>query len=84
MIGSAFFLLIVFLVFTSVVLIFTEFNGFVGLSNRANQQQASAKGASLGSFELLRPAVYVLAALSVLTVFQRIWHVRRELSRPSV
>jgi hypothetical protein len=25
--------------------------------------------------------VYVLAALSVLTVFQRIWHVRRELSR---
>jgi phosphatidylinositol phosphate synthase len=39
-----------------------------------------AKGASLGSFELLEPAVYVLAALSVVTVFQRIWHVRRQLS----
>ncbi|HST55909.1 MAG TPA: CDP-alcohol phosphatidyltransferase family protein [Solirubrobacteraceae bacterium] len=39
-----------------------------------------AKGASLGSFELLEPAVYVLAALSLLTVAQRIMHVRRELS----
>ena len=39
-----------------------------------------AKGASLGSFELLKPAVYVLAALSVITVVQRIWHVRSELS----
>ena len=38
-----------------------------------------AKGASLGDFELLAPAVYVLAALSVITVAQRIWHVRREL-----
>ena len=27
------------------------------------------------------PAVYVLAALSVITVFQRIWHVRSELRR---
>jgi CDP-diacylglycerol--glycerol-3-phosphate 3-phosphatidyltransferase len=41
-----------------------------------------AKGASLGSFELLRPAVYVLAALSVVTVFQRIWHVHQELAKP--
>jgi CDP-diacylglycerol--glycerol-3-phosphate 3-phosphatidyltransferase len=39
-----------------------------------------AKGASLGSFELLAPAVYVLAVLSVFTVAQRINHVRRELS----
>jgi CDP-diacylglycerol--glycerol-3-phosphate 3-phosphatidyltransferase len=39
-----------------------------------------AKGASLGDFELLEPAVYVLAALSVVTVGQRIWHVRRELT----
>ncbi len=38
-----------------------------------------ARGASLGNFELLQPAVYVLAALSVITVAQRIWHVRREL-----
>jgi CDP-diacylglycerol--glycerol-3-phosphate 3-phosphatidyltransferase len=39
-----------------------------------------AKGASLGNFELLKPAVYVLAVLSVVTVMQRIWHVRRELT----
>jgi CDP-diacylglycerol---glycerol-3-phosphate 3-phosphatidyltransferase len=40
-----------------------------------------AKGAGLGDFELLAPAVYVLAALSVITVFQRIFHVRAELRR---
>jgi CDP-diacylglycerol--glycerol-3-phosphate 3-phosphatidyltransferase len=39
-----------------------------------------AKGASLGDFELLEPAVYVLATLSVITVAQRVWHVRGELS----
>lgn len=39
-----------------------------------------ARGASLGDFSLLRPAVYVLAALSLITVAQRIRHVRRELS----
>src|ERR1700679_564771 len=38
-----------------------------------------AKGASIGHFELLAPAVYVLAALSLFTVGQRIWHVRGEL-----
>jgi CDP-diacylglycerol--glycerol-3-phosphate 3-phosphatidyltransferase len=38
-----------------------------------------ARGASLGDFQLLAPAVYVLAALSLVTVGQRIWHVRREL-----
>jgi CDP-diacylglycerol--glycerol-3-phosphate 3-phosphatidyltransferase len=38
-----------------------------------------AKGASLGDFELLEPAVYVLAGLSVVTVFQRIFYVRGQL-----
>jgi CDP-diacylglycerol--glycerol-3-phosphate 3-phosphatidyltransferase len=38
-----------------------------------------AKGASLGHFEVLAPAVYVLAGLSLITVVQRIIHVRREL-----
>jgi CDP-diacylglycerol---glycerol-3-phosphate 3-phosphatidyltransferase len=38
-----------------------------------------AKGASLGDFSLLAPSVYVLAALSVLTVAQRIRHVKRAL-----
>jgi CDP-diacylglycerol---glycerol-3-phosphate 3-phosphatidyltransferase len=39
-----------------------------------------AKGASLGNFELLAPAVYVLAALTVFTVLQRILHVRKQLA----
>src|SRR4051794_13441392 len=39
-----------------------------------------AKGASLGDFELLAPAVYVLAGLSVITVLQRIFHVRSVLN----
>jgi CDP-diacylglycerol--glycerol-3-phosphate 3-phosphatidyltransferase len=39
-----------------------------------------ARGASLGDFELLKPAVYVLAALSAITVLQRIIHVRKALS----
>jgi CDP-diacylglycerol--glycerol-3-phosphate 3-phosphatidyltransferase len=39
-----------------------------------------AKGAGLGDFELLAPAVYVLAALSTITVIQRILHVRRALT----
>jgi phosphatidylinositol phosphate synthase len=39
-----------------------------------------AKGASLGNFGLLKPAVYVLAALSVITVAQRVWHVRQALA----
>ena len=38
-----------------------------------------AKGAGLGHFELLAPAVYVLAGLTVLTTLQRIFHVRRQL-----
>jgi CDP-diacylglycerol--glycerol-3-phosphate 3-phosphatidyltransferase len=40
-----------------------------------------ARGASLGHFSLLEPAIYVLAALAVLTVGQRVAHVRRELLR---
>jgi CDP-diacylglycerol--glycerol-3-phosphate 3-phosphatidyltransferase len=39
-----------------------------------------AKGASLGHFELLAPAVYVLAALSAFTVLQRILYVRKQLN----
>jgi CDP-diacylglycerol--glycerol-3-phosphate 3-phosphatidyltransferase len=38
-----------------------------------------ARGAGLGDFELLAPAIYVMAALTALTVGQRVWHVRREL-----
>src|SRR5918911_1250595 len=42
-----------------------------------------AKGASLGDFALLAPAVYVLAGLSTVTVLQRILHVRRALNDPA-
>jgi CDP-diacylglycerol--glycerol-3-phosphate 3-phosphatidyltransferase len=41
-----------------------------------------AKGAGIVDVELLAPAVYVLAALSIVTVVQRIWHVRKELMAP--
>ena len=39
-----------------------------------------ARGASLGDFQLLEPAVYVLAGLTVFTTIQRILHVRRQLN----
>jgi CDP-diacylglycerol--glycerol-3-phosphate 3-phosphatidyltransferase len=39
-----------------------------------------AKGAGIGDFELLAPSIYALAALTIVTVFQRVWHVRNELS----
>jgi len=38
-----------------------------------------ARGASLGNFELLAPAVYVLAGLSLITTIQRIAHVHSQL-----
>ncbi len=42
-----------------------------------------AKGAGIGDFELLAPAIYVIAALTIVTVVQRVWHVRNELSGES-
>jgi CDP-diacylglycerol--glycerol-3-phosphate 3-phosphatidyltransferase len=38
-----------------------------------------AKGAGIADVELLAPAIYAMAALTALTVGQRVWHVRREL-----
>jgi CDP-diacylglycerol---glycerol-3-phosphate 3-phosphatidyltransferase len=38
-----------------------------------------AKGAGLGDFELLEPAIYVMAVLTIFTTFQRVWHVRKQL-----
>jgi CDP-diacylglycerol--glycerol-3-phosphate 3-phosphatidyltransferase len=40
-----------------------------------------AKGASLGDFELLEPAIYALALLTTFTTLQRVAHVRRELKK---
>lgn len=42
-----------------------------------------ARGAGLGDFELLAPAVYVLAGLTLITTIQRIAHVRGELRKPA-
>ena len=39
-----------------------------------------AKGAGIFDVELLAPAIYAMAALTALTVGQRVWHVRREIS----
>jgi CDP-diacylglycerol--glycerol-3-phosphate 3-phosphatidyltransferase len=43
-----------------------------------------AKGAGLGDFELLEPAIYAMALLTTITVFQRVFHVRGELGRANV
>jgi CDP-diacylglycerol---glycerol-3-phosphate 3-phosphatidyltransferase len=43
-----------------------------------------AKGAGIGDFELLAPAIYVMAALTALTVVQRVWHVRRALAAQQI
>jgi CDP-diacylglycerol---glycerol-3-phosphate 3-phosphatidyltransferase len=57
----------------------------VGLATRAvrvvilSAGLVFARGASLGDFQLLEPAVYALAILTVFTAAQRIFHVRREL-----
>jgi CDP-diacylglycerol--glycerol-3-phosphate 3-phosphatidyltransferase len=40
-----------------------------------------ARGASLGDFELLAPAIYVMAVLTSFTVLQRVVHVRAALNR---
>jgi CDP-diacylglycerol--glycerol-3-phosphate 3-phosphatidyltransferase len=40
-----------------------------------------ARGAGLGDFSLLKPAIYVMAVLTSFTVLQRVFHVRRELNR---
>jgi len=42
-----------------------------------------AKGAGVGDFSLLEPAIYALAALTVVTTFQRVLHVWRELTAES-
>jgi CDP-diacylglycerol--glycerol-3-phosphate 3-phosphatidyltransferase len=55
----------------------------VGIADRPVRVVILAAGIVLeGPLGLLEPAVYVLAGLAVVTVLQRIWHVRRELTRP--
>jgi CDP-diacylglycerol--glycerol-3-phosphate 3-phosphatidyltransferase len=53
----------------------------VGIADRAVRVVILSTGLVFAGLDLLAPAVYVLAALSTITVFQRIWHVRKELTR---
>jgi CDP-diacylglycerol--glycerol-3-phosphate 3-phosphatidyltransferase len=39
-----------------------------------------ANGVGFGDSDLLAPAIYVMAALTTVTVIQRVWHVRRQLT----
>ena len=55
----------------------------VGLADRAVRVVILSAGLVFNDFvDSLEPAVYVLAGLSLITVGQRIWHVRQELTRP--
>jgi CDP-diacylglycerol--glycerol-3-phosphate 3-phosphatidyltransferase len=57
----------------------------VGIATRPVRVVILAAGLVFATgFELLAPAVYVLAGLSVITVFQRIFHVRGELQRATL
>ncbi|HEX2412869.1 MAG TPA: CDP-alcohol phosphatidyltransferase family protein [Solirubrobacteraceae bacterium] len=56
----------------------------VGIADRPVRVVILSVGLVLAGLDLLAPAVYVLAALSTITVFQRIWHVRGELRRRPV
>jgi CDP-diacylglycerol--glycerol-3-phosphate 3-phosphatidyltransferase len=38
-----------------------------------------AKGAGIFDIELLAPSIYAMAALTAVTVVQRVWHVRRQI-----
>jgi CDP-diacylglycerol--glycerol-3-phosphate 3-phosphatidyltransferase len=54
----------------------------VGIADRAVRVVILSAGLVFGDLlNLIAPAVYVLAALSIFTVLQRIWHVRKELTR---
>ncbi len=55
----------------------------IGLICAKNASFPFGRGAILGHVSLLAPSVYVLAALSVITVVQRIHHVKRALSAPA-
>ena len=56
----------------------------VGIADRAVRVVILSAALLLSSFglDVLDIGVYVLAGLSVITVVQRIWHVRQELTRP--
>jgi CDP-diacylglycerol---glycerol-3-phosphate 3-phosphatidyltransferase len=56
----------------------------VGIADRAVRVVILSAGLVFAGLDVLDIAVYVLAALSAITVFQRIWHVRGELTRQAI
>jgi CDP-diacylglycerol---glycerol-3-phosphate 3-phosphatidyltransferase len=62
----------------------------VGIASRAVRVVILSAGLVFGAgeivsdFDLLEPAIYALAALTIFTTFQRVFHVRRELARAAV
>ncbi len=51
----------------------------IGIADRAVRVVILSAGLILADLDLIKPAVYVLAGLALVTVVQRIWHVRGEL-----
>ena len=54
----------------------------VGIADRAFRVVVLSAGLVFGDLKAIEPAVYVLAVMAVITVFQRIFHVRSELRKP--
>jgi CDP-diacylglycerol--glycerol-3-phosphate 3-phosphatidyltransferase len=54
----------------------------VGIADRAVRVVVLSAGLVLGDVKAIEPAVYLLAAMAIITVFQRIFHVRSELNKP--
>jgi CDP-diacylglycerol--glycerol-3-phosphate 3-phosphatidyltransferase len=53
----------------------------VGIADRAVRVVVLSAGLVFGDLKAIEPAVYVLAAMAIITVFQRIFHVRSELTK---
>jgi phosphatidylglycerophosphate synthase len=53
----------------------------VGIADRAVRVVILSAGLIFAAQDLIKPAVYLLAGLALITVVQRIWHVRGELTR---
>ena len=54
----------------------------VGIADRAVRVVVLSVGLVFGDLKAIEPAIYVLAAMAIITVFQRIFHVRSELRKP--
>jgi CDP-diacylglycerol---glycerol-3-phosphate 3-phosphatidyltransferase len=54
----------------------------VGIADRAVRVVVLSAGLVFGFIQAIEPAVYLLALMAVITVFQRIFHVRSELTKP--